>query len=466
MDSIFRPQSIAIVGASANPKKLGYRVLENLRARGFKGKVYPVNPSAERILDLTAYPNASSIPVKVDLAVVVVPASVVPSVLEDCVAKGIRGAVVITSGFAEAGVEGRKIQEEIVKIAQRGKLRFVGPNCEGIFNASKNVNLTFAPKAPPNGGISFISQSGAIGANTMFRWGAERGVGFNIFASSGNEADLCSSDYLDYIGEDSATRVIMMYVEGISKGREFFDVAKRVTKKKPVVLLKGGETDAGSQAVSSHTGVLAGSSAVFNAVCKQAGITKVEDVDELFEVAMTFNSQPLPSGNNVGIVTGAGGGMGVLAVDACVKLGMGVPNYADTTRKKLQAMLPSYAPVNNPVDLTPIFDPMRLVRCTEVVLQDPGVESVISMGFGWRTDLISIESAAVNEFLKLKNYGKPLVVVSVSSKSEFETLRTLEAKGIPVFLTPKHAAHAIAALIRYKRHLIKSREADRKKLRL
>ncbi len=463
MNSIFKPDSIAVIGASANPKKLGYRILENLRARGFKGQVYPVNPKTQKIFDWTTNPNVTSIPSKVDLAVVVVPAIAVPAVLKDCVTKGIHGAVVITSGFAEVDAEGRKLQEKMVKIAQSGKLKFVGPNCEGVFNASENVNLTFAAKAPINGGISFISQSGAIGANTMFRWGAERGVGFNIFASSGNEADLCSSDYLEYIGEDTATRVIMMYVEGITKGREFFEIAKKVTKRKPVVLLKGGETDAGSQAVSSHTGVLAGSSAVFDAVCKQAGITKVEDVDELFEVSMTFDSQPLPKGNNVGIVTGAGGGMGVLAVDACVKLGMEVPNYAATTRKKLQSMLPSYAPVSNPVDLTPIFDPMRLVRCTEVVLQDPRIESVISMGFGWRTDLISIESAAVEEFLKLKEYGKPLVVVSVSSKSEFETLRNLEANGVPVFLTPKHAARAIAALIRYQQHLIKSRKSDTQK---
>jgi acyl-CoA synthetase (NDP forming) len=398
-----------------------------------------------------AYSTVLDVPDTIDLAVIVIPMPAVLQAIEECVKKAVKGAVVITSGFAETGTKGRELQEKMVEIAHSGGLRFVGPNCEGIFNASANIDLTFAPKSPKKGGISFISQSGAIGANTMFRWGAERGVGFNIFCSSGNEADLGSVDYLEYIGQDKETRVVMMYVEGIKKGRKFLEAAKRTTEMKPIVLMKGGQTEAGSRAVSSHTGVLTGSNVIFDTACKQAGIVEVDDVDELFDVCMTFETQPLPKGSSVGIVTGAGGGMGVVAVDACTKRELNVPVFSENTVAQLKAVLPPYAPVNNPVDLTPPFDPSRLVKCTEIVLQDEIIDSVISMGFGWRTDMISVELAAVEQFLKLKKYGKPIVMVSVASKCEFEILRKLEAEGTPVFLTPGKASRAIAALVQYQK---------------
>jgi acetyl coenzyme A synthetase (ADP forming)-like protein len=455
MDSIFKPKSIAIVGASADSKKIGNRILRNLLSIGFLGKLYLVNPQAPNILGFKAFPTVASISGEVDLAVIVVPASAVLEAMKDCVQKGVKGAVVITSGFAETGPQGRELQEKMVQIARSGGLRFVGPNCEGIFNATTKIDLTFSPKSPRKGGISFISQSGAIGANTMFRWGNERGVGFNIFCSSGNEADLCSPDYLEYAGEDGGTKVIMMYIEGIRNGRRLLEVAKKVTQNKPIVIMKGGETETGSRAVSSHTGSISGSDTIFRTVCAQTGMIKVEDVDELFDITMTFDCQPVPKSNRVGIVTGAGGGLGVVAVDACVKLGLDVPTYSENTRAELRSLLPHYAAVNNPVDLTPIFDPMRLVKCTETVLRDERIDSVISMGFGWRTDLVSVELAAVDEFLKLKQFEKPLVVVSVSSKCEFETLRKLESGGIPVFLTPSKASRAIAALLKRRRYLEK-----------
>lgn len=458
LDYIFNPKSIAIVGASTEPTKLGNRILSNLVNRKYSGRLFPINPHNKQILGFRVYSSVVDVPEAIDLAVIVVPAVAVLQAVEECVKKEVKGAVVITSGFAETGATGRELQEKIVEIANNGGLRFVGPNCEGIFNASANIDLTFAPKSPRKGGISFVSQSGAIGANTMFRWGVERSVGFNIFCSSGNEADLGSADYLEYVGQDRDTRVVMMYVEGIKKGRAFFEAAKKTSQVKPIVLLKGGQTEAGSRAVSSHTGVLSGSNVVFDAVCKQTGIIKVDDVDELFDVTMTFETQPLPEGNSVGIVTGAGGGMGVVAVDACTKRGLNVPVFSEHTCAQLKNLLPFYAPINNPVDLTPPFSPSRLVKCTETVLQDEKIDSVISMGFGWRTDMISVELAAVEEFLELKKYGKPIVMVSVASKCEFEVLRKLEADGIPVFLTPGKASRAIAALVEYQQFRRKQRK--------
>ncbi|MGD0159313.1 MAG: CoA-binding protein [Candidatus Bathyarchaeia archaeon] len=457
LDCIFNPKSIAIIGASAESKKLGNRILSNLINRKFPGKLFPINPHIREIMSFRAYSRVAEVPDKIDLAVIVVPALAVLQAMKECVEKEIKGAVVITSGFAETGAKGRELQEKMAEIAEKGGLRFVGPNCEGIFNASANLDLTFAPKSPKKGGISFISQSGAIGANTMFRWGAERGVGFQVFCSSGNEADLGSTDYLEYVSLDKDTRVVMMYVEGVKKGKLFLEAARRTTMTKPIVLMKGGQTEAGSRAVSSHTGVLSGSNVIFDAVCKQTGIVKVEDVDELFDVSMTFETQPLPKGSNVGIVTGAGGGMGVVAVDACTKRELNVPIFSKDTIAQLKAILPPYAPVNNPVDLTPPFDPMRLVKCTEIVLRDKIIDSVISMGFGWRTDMVSVELAAVEEFIKLKEYGKPIVMVSVASKCEFEVLRKLEAEGVPVFLTPGKASRAIAALVEYQKYRSKQR---------
>ena len=457
LDYIFNPKSIAVVGASTEPTKLGNRILSNLVNREYSGRLFPINPHNKEMMGFRVYSSVVEVPEAIDLAVIVVPAAAALQAMEECVNKGVKGAVVITSGFAETGARGRELQEKMVEIAHKGGLRFVGPNCEGVFNASANIDLTFAAKSPRKGGISFVSQSGAIGANTMFRWGFERGVGFNIFCSSGNEADLGSADYLEYVGQDRNTRVVMMYVEGIKKGRAFLEAAKKISQMKPIVLMKGGKTEAGSRAVSSHTGVLSGSSVVFDAVCKQTGIVKVDDIDELFDVSMTFETQPLPKGNNVGIVTGAGGGMGVVAVDACAKRGLNVPMFSENIRTQLQAILPAYAPINNPADLTPPFDPSRLVKCTEIVLQDEKIDMVISMGFGWRTDMISVELAAVEEFLKLKRYGKPIVTVSVASKCEFEILRKLEAEGIPVFLTPGKASRAIAALVQYQKYKSKQR---------
>jgi acetyltransferase len=447
LKAIFDPNSIAIIGASKNPQKLGNRILQNLLDIGFKGRIHCVNPNVKEILGYKCYGNIKEVPETVDLAVLVVPALSVLEAMQDCVERGLKAAIIITSGFAETGQEGRKLQNDLVDIIQKGGMSVVGPNCEGIFNANDNVNLTFAPKHPPKGGISFISQSGALGANTMFRWAAERQVGFSKFSSSGNEADLSSADYLEYLSQDPATKVAMIYLEGVKDGRKFFEALRKTCQVKPVVIMKGGETTIGARAVESHTGVLAGSDAVFSAACKQAGAVRVYDADELFDVAMTFAGQPIPKGKNVGLVTGAGGGMGVIAADACAKLGLTAPPYSEGTMAKLRNILPSYAPVNNPVDLTPIFDPMRLVKCTEIALQDEKVDSVISMGFGWRSDLVSIEAEAVEEFVKLRAYGKPVLVVSPSSKWEFESLRQLEAMGYPVFLTPKKAALALAALV-------------------
>jgi acetyl coenzyme A synthetase (ADP forming)-like protein len=460
LEPIFNPASIAIVGASSQPEKLGHRILKNLLRMGFAGKVYPVNPDQKEILGLSVFPSLVDIPGPVDLAVIVVRSSTALEVLKQCVRKKVKGAVVISAGFSEAGSS--QLQRDLVETASKGNVRIVGPNCEGILNSTVGLDLTFAAKTPQTvGGISFISQSGAIGANTMFRWAYERGIGFSLFVSSGNEADLSASDYLEYFGQDPKTRVIMVYLEGVKKGREFLDVARRVGCTKPIVLLKGGESEAGARAVLSHTGVLAGSDLIVKAACRQAGIILVEDIDELLDFAFTLETQPIPKGNRVGLVTGAGGGMGVIATDACIKLGLEVPAYSSKTRGRLRSLppevLPSYASVNNPIDLTPgsgSYNSLRVLEVAEIALQDENTDSLLLMGFNHRPESVSTEATLAERIVDLKRYGKPILVVSVSSKYEYhETLKKLEAGGIPVFLTPKRATKALAAMIEYKKYL-------------
>jgi acetyl coenzyme A synthetase (ADP forming)-like protein len=464
LEAIFSPASIAIVGASARPERLGHRILRNLLRMGFSGKIYPVNPDQKEILNLPAYSSLLEIPGPVDLAVIVVRSSAAMEVMKQCVEKKVKGAVVISAGFSEAGSS--RQQEELTKMASTGNVRIIGPNCEGILNSSIKLDLTFAVKTPQNpGGISFISQSGAIGANTMFRWAYERGIGLNLFVSSGNEADLSASEYLEYFAQDPRTKVMMVYLEGVKNGRKFLDVTRKITKVKPVVLLKGGQSEAGARAVQSHTGVLAGSDLVFDAACRQAGIAKVEDIDELLDFAFAFETQPIPNGNRVGLVTGAGGGMGVIATDACEKLGLEVPIYSRRTREELRNLppeiLPSYAPINNPIDLTPgsgSYDALRLLKVTEIALKDENTDSLILMGFNHRPESVSTENTLAEKITELKRYGKPILVVSVSSKYEYnETLKKLETGGIPVFLTPRKAAKALAAMVQYKAYLERNR---------
>ncbi len=374
---LFDPRSVAFLGASSDPRKWGFRILFNLINGGFPGRIYPVNPKQEEILGLRVYKNVGDIPEIPDLAVIVVPPQSVPHVVKECVDKGMKAGVVVTAGFAEVGEAGEKLQRETVEIARSGGMILVGPNSFGIVNAPGKLYSQMPPIFPPPGPIALISQSGNV-VGTVGRLAMTKGFGSSKGISSGNEADLHSEDYLEYLGDDPQTKVILSYIEGFKDGSRFFQTAKEVSKKKPIVMLKAGETLAGARAAKSHTASLAGSDPMTEALCKQAGIIRVRSLDELVDAGLAFLCHPLPQGRRVGIVT-AGGGWGVLAADSCAKLGLEVVSLPEQTLAELDSLLPAWWNRGNPVDLVAGAFGDAMIKCVEALLRCPAVDGVIML---------------------------------------------------------------------------------------
>ncbi|MFC2006699.1 acetate--CoA ligase family protein [Chloroflexota bacterium] len=303
---LFNPRSIAFVGASSDPEKWGFIILSNLLRGGFPGRIYPVNPRQKEILGLPVYPSIAEVSEIPDLAVIVVPPSALPQVIKDCLDKGIKAGLLITAGLAELGGQGEQLQEEIVHLARQGGMVLQGPNCNGMMNPHHKFYCTMPTICPLPGPFAVIAQSGNV-AGSVTRDIMSRGLGISHYISSGNEADLHHEDYLEYLGEDETTRVILSYVEGFRDGRRFLEVSRKVAKKKPIVMLKSGDTLAGAMAAKSHTASLAGSDSVANAAFRQAGIIRVTHLDEIVDIGSVFISQPLPKGNSIAILTGGGG---------------------------------------------------------------------------------------------------------------------------------------------------------------
>ncbi len=370
LDRFFRPSSVAVIGASRDPEKLGYAVLANLKEGGFPGVLYPVNPKADEILGLRAYPTVLDIPGPVDLAVIVIPYPLVPAALQQCGEKGVPAAVVISAGFREAGREGLERELEVVGIARRYGIRLIGPNCLGVIDTNTPLNATFAAGMPPGGPIAFMSQSGALGTAVLDMALAGR-IGFSRFVSLGNKADVSEIDLLEAWEDDPGSRVILAYIEGLPDGQKFMEVARRVTRKKPVVAVKSGVTRSGARAVSSHTGSLAGSEAAYHAAFRQAGVIRAESMEHLFDLALAFAYQPLPPGDRIAIVTNAGG-PGILATDALEHEGLQLARFRPETIEALMAELPSAASAANPVDVLGDALADRYEHAAAAVLADPG----------------------------------------------------------------------------------------------
>ncbi|MCJ7639632.1 MAG: CoA-binding protein [Euryarchaeota archaeon] len=301
MDAFFYPRSIAVIGASRESGKVGYSVLKNLMDANYRGELVPVNPNAEEVLGLKAYPKVK----KVDLAIIVVPANIVPSVLEDSARVGVKASIIISAGFRESGPQGAILETQIRGIAKEHSIRIVGPNCLGIISTGANMNASFASEYPSKGNISLISQSGAI-CTSFLDWAANESLGFDKLVSVGNKADVAEAELLEYIAHDPSTNVVALYVEGIDNGREFMRVAKEVSRMTPLVVLKAGRTDMGAKAASSHTGALAGSDAAYDAAFKQSGIIRVNSIEELFDAAKAFSRCPIPKSSGMAIITNDG----------------------------------------------------------------------------------------------------------------------------------------------------------------
>jgi acetyltransferase len=470
---LFYPESVAVIGASNNPTKWGFSVFNDLLVKGFKGSLYPVNKNEEKVSEITCYKSVKDAPKPVDLAVIVVPAQIVPTVMEECVEKGVKTAIVITAGFREAGMEGEKLEQEILRIARQGGIRFVGPNCFGVINPFSNLSTTglmslYITPYVPKGSIAVITQSGNLGT-FILKLAFERDFGISKFVSSGNEADLHFEDYLEYMAEDPDTKVIVGYVEDLKEAHRFLEMAKKIAEEKPIVILKAGRTKTGHEAAKAHTGALAGSDNVYEACFKQTGVIRVKEIEDLFDVAVTLASQPLPKGNRVGIVTG-GGGFGVLAADLCEELGLEIAPLTQETMQKLNQRLPPRWSHSNPVDLVGTMEYSYV--CIGTLLKDENVDSVLALSsvgspskiFDQYPPALKNQLAELAEIMKqwestlgitglierIKKYQKPVILAAPPiSREESEAIREFEKNGIVVHPTPERAIKILAYLTKH-----------------
>ncbi|AJC71770.1 acetyl-CoA synthetase [Thermococcus guaymasensis DSM 11113] len=449
LDYFFKPRGIAVIGASNDPRKLGYDVFKNLK-RYKDGKVYPVNIKDETVQGIKAYKNVKDIPDEVDLAVIVVPKRFVKQAITDCGEKGVKGAVIITAGFGETGEEGKKEERELVEIAHSYGMRLIGPNCVGVMNTHNDMNATFIMDAK-KGSIAFVSQSGALGAGIVYKT-VKEGIGFSKFISVGNMADLDFAELMEYLADTEEDKAIALYIEGIRDGRKFIEVAKRVTKKKPVIALKAGKSESGARAASSHTGSLAGSWKIYEAAFKQSGVLVAETIDDMLSMARAF-TQPLPKGRRVAIMTNAGG-PGVLTADELDKRGLKLANLEEKTMEELRSFLPPMAAVKNPVDMIASARGEDYYRTAKALLEDPNVDMLIAIcvvpTFAGMTPTEHAEG--VIRAVKEVNNGKPVLGLFMAGYVSEKAKEFLEANGIPSYERPEDAAAGAYALVQQARN--------------
>ncbi len=441
---LLAPRSIAVIGASTQPGKVGHDIVNNLVTEEFMGKIYPVNPKAEKILGLTTYASVKDIPSDVDLAVIVIPAPAVPGALRECGEKGIKNVVIISAGFKEVhSAEGIALEEELASIVKQYGISLVGPNCLGILRPSRKMNASFAKGLPPVGNVTLISQSGATAVGIM-DLAPSLGLGFASVFSIGNKATMSESDYLEHCAADPETHVIGLYLESIDDGRRFLETAARITPTKRIVLLKSGVSRRGMKAAASHTGALAGSDAAIDALCAQSGIRRARSMEEFLDLLCTFSHQPPLLSNTIAVVTNAGG-PGILATDACERFGLSLATLSPRVADTLKEALPETASIGNPIDLIGDAKTDRyeagLIACRD----DEGIDGVVVI----LTPQIMTPSEEIADTIIRIMRPAPLmpVVTCFIGGNLVERARTkLRNHGIPVFDTPEQAVRAMAAL--------------------
>lgn len=445
----FHPRGVAVVGASRRRGTIGGEIFHNLLRYGFEAPVYPVNPHAEVVQSVVSYPTVEAIPGPVDLAVVVVPAEQVVEVAWQCARKGVRGLVVISAGFAEAGEEGRARQEELLRVCRATGMRLIGPNCMGIVNTDPGVrlNATFAPVLPPPGRVGFLSQSGALGLAVM-EYANQLGLGLSTFVSVGNKADVSGNDLLNYWDDDPNTDVILLYLESFGNPRKFSRIARRVSRRKPIVAVKSGRTGSGLRATASHTGALvAASDATVDALFRQAGVIRTDSLEEMFDVAVLLANQPVPAGPRVAIVTNAGG-PGILCADACEAEGLVVPVLSPATQERLRTFLSAHAAVSNPVDLVASAPAEHYREAVAAVGADPNVDAVVVIFVPPLVTQAEDVAQAIVEGVARWPDRKPVLTVFMSARGVPELLRRSHLR-IPSYAFPESAARALAHAVRY-----------------
>lgn len=445
----FNAKGVAVLGASSNPHKLSYGIVRNLLINGYQGEVYPVNPNADEILGKKVYANIADVPDPVELAVVVLPVTMIRETMQAIGDRGIKAVVIITGGFKELGPDGAKVEKEVKEIADSYGMRVVGPNCVGTMDVRTGLNSTFIGGVPPAGPIAFISQSGAI-CGGVIDLIINSKIGFSHFASLGNEMDVTETDMLEFFAEDDHVKVIAMYVEGIADGQRFIEVARKVSRKKPIVFLKAGKNDAGAKAVSSHTGSLAGSYTAYQSALKQAGVLEVDSIDQLFHLSWALGTQPLPRGKRVAMTTNAGGAA-ALAADSLDFNGFDLAKISPEIQNRLREKLNPSAQVSNPVDMLGSVSPADYQWSLSNLDADDGVDVMLPILVPQAlVDTLGVSKAWVEIGKQTK---KTFLTCLMGERSTGESNELLNLNGIPVYNLPHLAGPVLKGMWTYKQTL-------------
>ena len=451
LDTLFYPSSIAVIGASNNEIKWGGRILKNILS-DFKGKVYPVNPGETSVQGLVSYSSVLDIPDDVEMAMIIVPAKFVLSVVEECGKKGVKGLIVVSAGFSEAG--NNELERELVSIVKKYGIRMIGPNTLGIVNERAGLNASVIGRLPRPGSISFITQSGSLGL-ALAEWTIDSGIGLSKVISTGNKTDIDDVDLIEYLNNDTSTGVIAMYVEGIKRGREFIDAVRRVNK--PIVAIKTGRSKRGAKAVFSHTGSIAGSDEVYSAAFRQAGILRVDDIDDLFDAALAFSCQPLPAGNNVAILSN-GGGASIVAADECERQGLNIVDLSEGTREKIKSVIPEFASSSNPIDTAGTVSFKIYTDSIQALHDDPNVDAIVVIYVHTMMTNAMPPAEAVVEIrqkcMKAKS-TKPIITCWMGGAGTGEGVEILKSGCIPNYPVPERAVKALSCLIKHREFLDK-----------
>lgn len=455
LERLFYPKSVAVIGASHNPEKVGHAILNNLIKHNFQGNIYPINPKENSMLGLKVYPDINKVPEPVDMAVFAVPPAAIIQIIRES-GHNIGSAIVISAGFKESGGKGVEFEKELKSLAEEKEIRIFGPNCVGLINTDSNLNASFAGGMPAKGNISFFSQSGAL-CTAILDWAIKEGIGFSKFISLGNKMDLTEIEMLEYLRDDPNTRVILGYLEGVTHGEEFIKVAADVTQVKPVIITKSGRTGAGSRAASSHTGTLAGSEHAYNAAFNQAGIIRAESMEALFDFALAFAYQSIPSGSNLAIVTNAGG-PGILAADSIERSKVQMAQFSRETIESLKMFLPPSAALLNPVDIIGDAREDRYRNAIETIAKDKGVDAVLVLLTPQAMSNIDSIAEVISDVYR--KIDKPIFTSFMGGAMVESGRRILNKGGIPNYDYPERAVNAVEAMLKYNALKQSRKEAD------
>jgi acyl-CoA synthetase (NDP forming) len=447
LKNLFQPESVAIIGASRDELKSGGMFVSSLLKDGYKGTIYPINRKESEIMSLKSYPSVLDVPGQIDLAVIAVPAQVVPQAMAECARKGVNFAVVHSVGFSELGIEGRELEKQMVEAARSGGVRVVGPNCMGIFSPKGRINtiVPYARVPMEPGGVAFVGQSGWASENTT-RLGSERGLRFSGIISIGNQSDLSTEDFLEYFGNDPETKVLTAYIEGIKQPHRFLKLAQEISPKKPIIVWKGGSSEMGAKAAASHTGSLAGNYALFEAFSRQMGIISVHSLEELLDLAVAFSCPYLPTGREVGLLIEAGGGA-VAISDACAREGLNISPLPEDAQQQLHEFLQGKIPPSpargNPVDLVWVsFVDAPSVYATCLEIMAPVVDSCLTICYAFIQD-----EAFISRLESIRDQNKkPIIVVPGNSIDQRQGMSLATKRGIPAYSMPENAVNALAAM--------------------